>query len=242
MDFLNARILFRTVSGRHDLIAADGTDSGGGFYLNEGRKHLDRHFFGENQKSWAVCYRFLESGFFSVQVPQCRAIKEVWIATTEERWQLEKKSLQDMKAEYLTELPSEIDTGNPLYYSPGIVRYVPEDASVAELEAFVGYVDVPAGDYYDFSTVIVMPPPDQKMMVEVNGLFYSMELVEDTDKNYWSEMHPLLLVMAAQRYIEVTNRNSQGVRDWDVAIATELSSLNMDLVEELIAEADQMEG
>lgn len=242
MNFLNLRILFRSISGRHDLVAADGTDNGGGFFLNEGRKHLDRHLFGENQKSWAVCYRFAEAGVFSVQVPQCRAIKEVWMATTSARWQLEKKLLQDMKAEYMTELPSEIDTGTPLYYSPGIARYVPEDATPAELEAFLGYVDVPAGDYYDFSNILFMPPPDEKVMVEVNGLFYSMELVEDTDKNYWSEMHPLTLIMAAQRYIEVVNRNSQGVRDWDAAIGTEITQLDMDLVEELIAEADQMEG
>jgi len=242
MNFLQARQLFRSVSGRHDLVNADGTDNGGGFYLNEGRKHLDRHLFGANRKTPAICYRFCDVGSFAVQVPQCRAVKEVWVATTEERWQLEKKLLQDLKAAYMTELPSEIDTGDPLYYSPGIPRYIPEDAAPGDLEAFLGYVDVPAGDYYDITNIIIMPPPSEKVMVEIVGLFYSMELVNDTDKNYWSENHPLTLVMAAQRYIEVVNRNSQGVKDWDASIATEITQLDMDLVEELIAEVDQMEG
>jgi hypothetical protein len=169
-------------------------------------------------------------------------VKEVWIATTEARWQLEKKSLQDLMAAYMTELPSGIDTGDPLYYSTGLVRYIPEDVDAGDFEAFIGYVDVPAGDYYDISHIIFMPPPDEKMMVQVHGLFYSMALVEDTDKNYWSEMHPLLLIMSAQRQIEIVNRNSQGVRDWDASISTELTQIGMDHVDELIAEADQMEG
>lgn len=145
-------------------------------------------------------------------------------------------------SEYLTGLPSSRNNGSPLYYSPCITRYIPEDATVVDLEAFVGFVEVPTGNAYEYNSIILNVPTEAKLMVQIHGLFYSMELVNDTDTNYWSDQHPLLLYMAAMRQVEITNRNTQGVNDWSSAIATEMTQLGMDLVEELIAEADQMEG
>ena len=42
MDLLQARKTFRDLSGRHDLVNEDGSDAGIDFYINEGRKFLDR--------------------------------------------------------------------------------------------------------------------------------------------------------------------------------------------------------
>jgi len=44
------------------------------------------------------------------------------------------------------------------------------------------------------------------------------------------------------RHIEVINRNTQGVNDWDRAISAEVSGIGKDLVEELIAEVTQIEN
>ena len=52
----------------------------------------------------------------------------------------------------------------------------------------------------------------------------------------------MLLYMSAMRQIEVVNRNTQGVNDWTTSIQTEIQQLGFDLVEEAIAEIDQMEG
>jgi hypothetical protein len=52
----------------------------------------------------------------------------------------------------------------------------------------------------------------------------------------------MLLYMAAMRQIEITNRNTQGVRDWEASIGADVKTLGFDLVEENIAEANQMEG
>ena len=240
MNLLQLRTKFRSLSGRFDLVNADLSDNGADFFINEGRKYLDR--LDETQKSWASCFRFLNIGSSSVSFPYCRAIKEVWAATTTERWQLEKRSLQDLTTGYLTGLPSSRSTGSPLYYAPCIVRYIPEDAEAGELEAFAGFTDVEAGTYHEYNSVLVSVPASEKIMLDVRGLFYSMELINDIDKNYWSEVHPLLLYMAAMRQVEVTNRNTQGVKDWTSSIKDEVSQLGMDLVEELIAEVDQMEG
>ena len=81
----------------------------------------------------------------------------------------------------------------------------------------------------------------KKIVVEVKGLFYSAELTNDTDQNYWSVMHPLLLIMAAMMQTEIVNRNTQGVNDWRSAITEQMTQLGFDLVEELIAEVTQIE-
>ncbi len=240
MNLLQLRTKFRDLSGQFDLVNADYSDNGADFFINEGRKFLDR--LNETQKSWGVCYRFMEIGHFSVTFPHCRAIKEVWVATVEGRWQLEKYKLQDLMSEYLAGLPSSRNTGTPLYYSPCITRYIPEDATVVDMEAFVGFVEVPSGNAYEYNSIIVNIPTESKLMVQIHGLFYSMELVNDIDTNYWSDQHPLLLYMAAMRQLEVTNRNTQGVNDWSNAISVEMTQLGMDLVEEIIAEVSQMEG
>ena len=240
MNLLQLRTKFRSLSGRFDLVNSDFSDNGADFFINEGRKYLDR--LDETQKSWASCFRFVEIGHFSAAFPYCRAIKEVWAATISARWQLKKKSLQDLTAGYLTGLPSSRNTGSPLYYAPCIVRYVPENAEAGDIEAFAGFTDVEAGSYHEYNSVLLSVPADEQIMLDIRGLFYSMELIEDTDKNYWSEVHPMLLYMSAMRQIEVSNRNSQGVKDWTSSIRDEVSQLGMDLVEELIAEVDQMEG
>lgn len=240
MNLLQLRQKFRSISGRWDLVNEDGTDSGADFFIYEGQKYLDRSV--ETQKSWGNYYRFLEIGKSFVVFPYCRALKEVWLATSSARWQLEKKSLQDMMETYLTGTPSSRSVGTPLYYAPCITRYIPEDATVVDMEAFLGFVEVPAGNAYEYNSIVVNVPVSERSMVTLTGLFYSMKLENETDKNYWSEVHPLLLINATMRQIEVTNRNTQGVNDWTGAIRDELMQLGFDLVEELISEVNQMEG
>ena len=70
---------------------------------------------------------------------------------------------------------------------------------------------------------------------------YTEELSNDTDKSYWSEVHPEVLIMATMRQIEVFNRNTQGVKDWDNAIEVATFGIGKDLVEEEIAEVTQIQ-
>lgn len=243
MNLLQLRTKFREISGRHDLVNEDLSNNGSDFFINEGRKFLDR--MDETQKSWGSAFKVVETGSWYATFQHCRAIKDVWAAVLgvdSGRWQLEKKNFQDLMEGFLAGLPSSRSTGNPLYYSPCITRYIPEDGTVENIESFLGYVDIPAGDAHGYNSILLSVPVSAKIVITINGLFYSAELVNDTDKNYWSEVHPLLLISAAMRQIEVVNRNTQGLNDWTNAIATEMQQLGFDLVEELIAETNQMEG
>lgn len=231
--------LFRSLSGRHDIADADAGQMVT-FLINEGSRFLDR--LNETQKSWASCFRWVDEGYFSAQIPYCRAIKEVWAHNSEERWQLEKKSLQDLISGYMTDLPSDRDSGTTLYYSPMITRYIPEDATLDDFEAFAGFVDVLAGDAYEYNGILIAPPPDERIGLDIRGLYYSARLEDEIDENYWSAAHPLLLTMATMHQLEVVNLNSAKVTSLEKSIKEQMITLGMDLVEELIAEADQMEG
>lgn len=239
MNLLQVRTKFREISGRFDLVNEDYSDNGADFYINEGRKFLDRK--DETQKSWGKSFVPVSAGLWYATFPYCRAIKEAWASTSSARWQLEKKDLQDLMEGYLAGLPSSRSTGTPLYFSPCITRYIPEDQT-ADLDAFIGFVDAPAGNAHEFNTILLNVPTSLDLVVTIHGLFYSKELVEDTDENYWTSVHPLLLITASMRQLEVVNRNTQGVNDWTNAINTEMQQLGFDLVEEIIAETDQMEG
>ena len=128
MNLLQVRTQFRSISGRHDLVDSHYSDNGADFYINAGQRHLDRR--SKHQKSFASCFRFCEVGRMSVQFPYCRAVQEVWAATTSAKWQLEKRDLQDLLEGYFTTIPSGIDTGTTLYYAPTITRGVPDMSKI----------------------------------------------------------------------------------------------------------------
>lgn len=239
MNLLQLRTKFRELSGRFDLVNTDNSDNGADFFLYEGQKFLDR--LNETQKSWASCFRFIEIGRYSASIPYCRAIKEVWAATTIARWQLTKQNVQDLITGYLGGEPAARTNGSPEYYSPTITRFVPEGAAAIDFESFVGWVEIPVGGAHEYNTILLNVPTDERILVEVKGLFYQPQLIADADQNYWSVGHPLLLIMAAMRQTEIVNRNTQGVKDWEAAITTEMTQLGFDLVEELIAEVTEME-
>jgi hypothetical protein len=236
MNLKEFRKTFRDLSGLYNLVNDDYSNNGVDFFINAGSKFLDR--LDETQKSWATHFATLAIGGFTASFPQCRAIKEVWAASpTEGRWQLEKKILQDLVSEYLAVLPATMEQGAPLYYSPCITRSVPKNVVLSDYQKYLGYLQVASTNY---NAILLNVPTDEAISVIIHGLFYSDTLSADTDENYWSVNHPMLLYMSTMRQIEIANRSTQGVNDWSNSISIEMKQLGMDLVEEIVAEADEM--
>jgi hypothetical protein len=236
MNLLDIRKHFRTLSGRYDLVDDDvsGTTN---FLINEACKYLDR--ITEMQKTWGVHFVEAPANSFRVAIPYCRAIKEVWLATSTERWQLEKKNIQDLIVEYLSSAPT---SGTPLYYSPTLTRRIPEGVDISAFSAYMNYMDTSMSVTHNYNAIVILPPTDVKLLVEVRGFFYSKELVADADQNYWTVVHPLTLLKAAMRELDIFNQNQGKTKLWNEALATEIDNINKDLVEEIIAEVDQMEA
>jgi hypothetical protein len=243
MNLLQVRTKFRELSGRFDLVNSDFTDNGADFFINEGSKYLDR--LDETNKSTASCFRFIEIGGFSVVFPRARALREVWVSSTSSaqagRWELKKMNLSDMISNFLQGLPQERLSGYPSYYSPCITRAIPDLSEIDDIEAFIGFIEVPSGNADEYNAILLNCPVEAKIMVDLRGLFYSTELVEETDTNTWSSNHPLTLIEAAMLQCEGVNRNTQGYKDFAMVIGDTVRQLGFDKVEEDIVGATEME-
>jgi hypothetical protein len=236
MDLFAIRRHFRSLSGRYDLIDDDPTGLAA-FFINSASRYLDRAT--EHQKTWGVHFEEIAADAFHADIPFCRAVKEVWVSNDQnERYQLEKMDIQDIIRSYLSSTP---ESGEPLYYSPVITRRIPEGVDISAFSSYLTYTDTQTDLDNDFNAIVIVPPTDASLLVEVRGLYYSKELVNDADENYWTVVHPLTLLKAVMRELEIFNQNKSKTAAWDRALAIEIQNINQDLVEELIAEVDEME-
>lgn len=242
MTLLEVRTQFVKTTGRYDLVvnATDYVDNGADFYINAGQNFLDR--LESHKKSYSRVFETVTSGQWYKLFQLCRAIKEVWISNSDgEKWQLTKTDFDVLRAAY-AEDPADIDNGDPLYYSPIFIRRTPETADTVTIDYFGATEYTESNDHFEYNGLVFLPPADGTYTLEIHGLFYHPKLSADADENYWTEVNPIVLVMAASRAVEVMYRNTEGVNDWTKAINAELFGLGQDLVEEDIASADQMEG
>lgn len=253
MTLKQIRQQFRFISGRHDLVNADGSDNGADFFINAGQRYLDKKF--KLSKELGITYGALAADDYYFSFLHARAVKEVWIAKSDQRWELDKESLQFLMTKY-NEAPEDITSGDPAWYAPMTIKRVPNDATFVEtatpgtgtpagetvLAGFTKYVHVLAADKWGYNAVMIFPPPDEAMLIEVHGMFKAEELSGDSDTSFWSDQHSNLLVYAACRELEISMRNSQGRRDWEEAINETGFGLDKDTVEEEIADITQIEG
>jgi len=243
MNLIQIRQQFRKLSGRFDLVNSDGSDNGADFFINAGQKYLDRRE--TNQKSWATKFSKLESGKFAVTIPDCRAIKSVWASNITDggRTQIFKRDWDVMRNSFESVFPA-IDSGAALYYTPLHIRSAPsiDKINAGDMDALCGAAEILVTNDMSYNAIAVLPPTSEDIYVEVVGYYYSNPLVSDEDISYWSQVNPNVLIMGALREVEVFNRNTTGVNDWEAAIASEVVGIAMDLIEEEIAEVSQMEG
>jgi len=242
MSLVSVRQKFIEFSGRYDLVSSTTTwaDNGADFFLNAGQNYLDRLEL--INKSYSRVFKTLAIDDWYITFQRCRAIQEVWASDSDyERWQLERKDFDLLRAAY-NELPANLDSGDPLYYAPMSLRKTPETATEMTIDYIYDSETTVAADHYTYNGIIFMPPTDEVLLIEVRGLFYQPELTNDSDTNYWTEVHPHILVMAGCRALELMYRNTQGVKDWETSIKLEITGLGMDEAEQELAEFTEMEG
>ena len=224
---------FEFLSGRTDL-----SDTRKSFFINSGQRYLDR--LDTIKHSLGKIMRTVNIGDWYLTFQECRVIKEVYVSSATERWNLTKKELGWLMLKY-PEPIADIDTGDPLYYATPILRSVPQDLTSITLSKFVGEVVQVDHEHFGYSGIIWMPPASETLVVEIQGLFYTEELTNDGDQSSWSVSYPDLLIMAALRAIEIFYRNTEGVKDWTGAIASEIVTLGMDFVDEESTGITEME-
>lgn len=240
MNLLEIRKKFRDLSGRYDLVNEDGSDRGANFFINESCRWLDKTV--EVEKTYGTYMEILAIGAWYVQLNRCRAIKEVWLTSSSGKAQLDKISMQDMLASYFTDLPADIEQGVPTQYSPAITRLFPEDMTAPTLAAISAFTGLITSSGEDYNAILLSCPLEESSLIEINGYFYSRELVDDDDENYWSVNNSLLLIETAIKRTHSVSGNRVMSETLGRGINEELLNLDKDLIESEIAEIDQMDG
>lgn len=262
MTLVTVRQHLVELSGRYDLVVdnINWADAGADFFIRAGQRWLDRNMV--IYQSVARYFRTLDQGAWYDLIPDCRAIQEVWISNPNgSKWKLQKRDYEDIL--YTVSIPASksvdstvplsiyqggtlvdpagIVASAPINYTPIVVRTTPDANGLATIDQF-GPVRYTGANQYDVDGIILLPPATVGHVLEVRGLFYQPKLLNDTDKNYWTEKEEFPLVLAACRAIEVSLRNQQGVADWESAIASELRGVEFDLVDEESSETHSMRG
>lgn len=239
---------FITRSGRFDLVVdtTDYVDNGANFLIQAGQRWLDLN---QNHRRGNARYKEdLSAGTHIVNVQNMRSLKEVWIANADGRTELDKKSLAWLRSEYADDLVSEVDQDTPLYYALTVSRLAPQQLALTSSDYTAEFTyDVDDIMFADegiallYDSVIIMPPPDEIITIELIGQFFSV-LSTDTDKSFWSELFPELSVLATMLAETIFFRNSEGMRDMKIALLEFTNGIDKDGVESDIANFNQIGG
>lgn len=244
MSLLEIRRRFvKEFTGRYDLIieGSDFEDNGANFFIQQGQRWLERQV--THKKAPASVYAEITLGDFSVIFQEARSVLSVWESTvTYGRHELTKLTPREARELYPAEY-SHIANAGPRYYVPLNFRTSPADSDSFTIDQIgdILYTSDLGGDY-SYNGIIILPPTDIVRTIEVVGLFFLPTLVNDTDRNYWTENEPMLLLQAAARAHEIALRNTQGVLDYERPALAALTDLDKDFVEEEIADIARMEG
>lgn len=241
MDLLGVRTQFIELSGRFDLVTDTEyyADDGADYYINAASRELDTEIM-QTYRSSAILYDLLSAGEFFLSIPDCRAVDKVFVATSAAYYELEWKAYNILRKTYAKNLGS-VDSGRARYFSTLATRKAPsyDDLSAEDQSSIEGATNVFGSTWRG---LIILPPPDEEIVVEVHGKFFSAVLENDDDENFWSLNYPDILIKGAIRELERSYRNRQGAEDLSLFITEQLQKIDMDMVEEQTNRTSVMEG
>jgi hypothetical protein len=228
MTLTQVRQKFVELSGRYDLVSSTSTwaDNGADFYIQAGQDFLDRR--SNVWKKTGRIYDELAAGVWYKTFQRARVIEAVYINNTTGRSRLTKKDFHWLHTRYSSTIAS-TDQGTPLYFCPAQLRAI-DDTDMDSLAAFFNYV---MDDSDTYRGVIILPPPNEAIVIEIVGQFYAATLSALVTNNFWTDNHPELLILAALYQLEVLgHRNSQGAKDYLTQLDIGLSDIDKDLADE----------
>lgn len=220
MTLLDIRKEFVKKSGRYDLVTDTTTwaDNGANFYINAGHRVVDK-MLAQRSKMTQLSVS-LEVNEYEVELTSiARIIKDVEIIDSEGSvLPLEFKNLSELYSLFNKEL-ADIDSGLPSYWT-----YKVEDTPAS------------------IRTLLIWPPTIEAIDIRVRGWFLLTDYSDDTDEDIWTNDYPEILLKAALAQLEVFYRNTEGYKDWMAAIRDEITLIDMEDVNDVVANINEMEG
>lgn len=240
MNLLGIRTLFVKRSGRYDLVVdtVNFADNGADFFIQGGQKWLERQGDFKGQKG--RLFRKMLSGSYYTTFSNMRTIDCVTVIdSVNGRMPLEYVTYDELVSLYPTAFGS-TDLGTPIVWAPLCIRGVNMDSDPL-FDGQADYMDIVV-DSDTYNAIVLMPPTNETISLEIFGKFGSKKLVNDGDKNWWTINEESILLKAALRELEVFYRNTQGVNDWTISIMQDMYGLEKDLVEEETNFITKLEG
>jgi len=228
--------------GRYDLVVDTDAwqDNGADFFIRAGQKWLDTTYL-IARASGKYFVNVGAGGWYSL-IPSCRVVYSIWMSDmSEARWEVERRSLPGLRNIFPGDL-SAVDRARPRIYAPLSLRTIPEVLETITIDEIGDNQYTIAGDIFTFNGILWAPPNEVDILLEVTAAFYQPTLNADEDQNWWTEEVPQVLCMAAARQLEITYRNTIGVKDWEESIKSELLGHEFDLADSESTGITQMEG
>ena len=233
MNLQEFLLFFREHSGRYDLVGDDGEDQGALVFIQAGQQFLDRQ--GVVPQETATTLRLLQGNQKAVVYQNARHVAEVILVGA--GW---KKRLTRMTYDEIRDVQG--GTGTPSSYAIVPPRMIQQGEAPPVTEGLLGQVDLLALGEDSYSVILLNCSADQTFGLEIRGAFYQRKLINPDDSNFWTVNYPNLLLAASMRQLEMIYRNSEGIRDWENAMALDLRTLELDRVAEESQDVIQMRG
>jgi hypothetical protein len=250
MNLLEIRTEFVKISGRYDLVnPSTFADNGADKYITMGQRDLERRL-GRGPTA-AKFLKDITAGTYLVSFEHCRVIQSVSIADADGKRELLKYTPDRLRAylgkgnegEIYTTPLTTMDRSRPLIYYPINLRRSPDGGTfTGDSATLQSYLDVSNTLVTVLTGIVLLPPADASYVLEIEGVFYNKAMASNTDVNFWSEVHPQLLIQAALMVHDKFYRGKKSSAQWEEDIESALVNIEKDTVDQESTDIMQMEG
>lgn len=241
MALIHVRKRFLEATGRYDLVDSTSlANLGADDFINEGMRWLDYTF--NIRQNFKHTFTSHPAGEWYASGHACRAIYAVYMSTTTQKWRLTQWDLEELISYFGGAYPGGMSRGLPQMYALH-TRYAPESVVGSTIVDWWGttLITSPVSEYKS-NGIMWLPPLSETITLEIHGLYPNTKLTSDQQVNWWTEENPETLMLAACRALESRYRNTQGVRDYEDSIRSNMRGLEMDFIDNESAEVKQMTG
>lgn len=187
----------------------------------------------------------LSAGSFKQQVPDLRAVLEVWASDGANRHQLDFADFDTLRAEGRV---SSFSSGAPVAYSVSVSKLAPSQEALDSGDfVAAGYdADAYADIVFQMSdtlqNIIVLPPSDGSWTFDLLGKFWPKILADDSESNWWTVNSPMSVAYAACAFLEIERRNAEGAKEFFDAARLGLREVDRQLIEAEMGPYDRPDG
>ena len=209
MDLVTLRPFVAKELGRYDLVNTDDSDNGMNLKINTAFRVLDMMLpQPSNRRTCEPIVVSIDDRF--VEVPNLRKPDYVYYLENVSDPNPTRVYFEYMSPDDVRRSPTHYEAmaPRPPYRSPQIQGRYYTMASISETVAAA------ATGAYKSLFIEIIPAATEALALLIDGIYFTPDLVNDTDVNFWSQNHPQAESNAEGYVQEAGLRNTEGRNDW----------------------------